>query len=516
MSDEKYLFQEDELIFAEDEGEEVLDKYWKIMVIDDEKDIHQVTQMVLKDVSFDGKGIDFINAYSAQSAKEILSKNDDIAVILLDVVMEKDTSGLDLVKYIRDDLKNPFVRIILRTGYPGEAPERDVILNYDINDYKEKTELTSQKLFTSVISALRAYKDIVAINRNNEGLEKIIESSGDIFELRSIRHLSEGLLKSMLDLIVDVGSKKGVSGLSLIVDEKVRKVNITAGYGRFCDKCYDNIDDIGEEVVKLRLEKSMNQRKTQYGDDYYVGYFKSHVEKESLIYLDGFGKLETWQKHLLGVFDKNVGIAFDNIFLNREIEKTQSELIFTLGEVVEVRSEETGNHVRRVAEYAKLLALKVGFSEEEAERLRVASPMHDLGKVGIPDAILHKPSKLTEEEFEIMKRHTTIGYEMLKNSKRKLLKLAAIVALEHHEHFDGRGYPMGLKGEDIHISGRIMAICDVFDALTSDRVYRKAWDTERVLDYIRERVGTQFDPKIAAIFFEEIDEILKIKEMYSD
>lgn len=516
MSGSGYLFDEDVLVFAEDEEDEKLDKYWKIMVVDDEKDIHQVTQMVLKDVTFDGKGIEFINAYSASEAKRILLENDDIAVVLLDVVMEKDTSGLDIVKFIREDVKNHFIRIILRTGYPGEAPERDVILNYDINDYKEKTELTSQKLFTSVIAALRAYKDIVAINRNNKGLEKIIESSGDIFELRSIQNLSEGLLKSMVELIVEDSPKNDISGIALIVDENNKSINVIAGQGRFEDHSYEAVAEIEEEIVKLRLEKSMNQRKTQYGDDYYVGYFKSHVEKEGLIYLDGFGKLETWQKHLLGIFDKNVGIAFDNIFLNREIEKTQSELIFTLGEVVEVRSEETGNHVRRVAEYSKLLALKMGFTEEDAERLRVASPMHDLGKVGIPDAILHKPGKLTSEEFEIMKRHTTIGYEMLKNSKRKLLKLASIVALEHHEHFDGKGYPMGLKGKDIHICGRIMAICDVFDALTSDRVYRNAWEVDRVLGYIEDRIGSQFDPDIAEMFFEEIEEILKIKDMYSD
>jgi len=512
MDSEGYLFQNDDLLVFADEKENASDDVdsWKILIIDDEQDIHNVTKMVLKDVCFDGKKLEFQSCFSGETAKTFLKENDDIAVILLDVVMEKDNSGLDLIKFIREEIQNAYVRIILRTGYPGEAPEREVILNYDINDYKEKTELTSQKLFTSVIAALRSYKDIVTINSNNKGLEKIIDVSSNIFELQNIKTFPQELLESIV-AIIDLNENSNLSGMTLATSG-----NILAGCGRFEDYIGENLNELDMKQVKDNIERSLQFKRTLYGADYYSGYFMSKEGNAKLVYVDDFGKMETWQIHLLDIFDKNVGIAFDNRYLNAEIENTQSELIFTLGEVVEVRSEETGNHVRRVAEYCKLLALSMGIEEREAEMLRIASPMHDLGKIGIPDNILHKPGKLTDEEFEIMKRHTTIGYEMLKNSNRSLLKMASIVALEHHEYYDGNGYPRGLAGDEIHIYGRIMAICDVFDALTSDRVYRKAWPVDKVLDYIRERIGSQFDPNIAKVFFDQMDDINEIRNKYSD
>ena len=166
--------------------------------------------------------------------------------------------------------------------------------------------------------------------------------------------------------------------------------------------------------------------------------------------------------------------------LNKEIEDTQKEIIFTMGAVGESRSKETGNHVKRVAEYSKILALEYGMSEHDAEMLKQASPMHDIGKIAIPDSILNKPGKLTSEEFETMKEHAHLGYEMLKVSHRHLLKIASIVAYEHHEKWDGTGYPRGIEGENIHIYGRITALADVFDALGSTRVYKPAWDDEKI------------------------------------
>ena len=202
--------------------------------------------------------------------------------------------------------------------------------------------------------------------------------------------------------------------------------------------------------------------------------------------------------------------------LNIEIKDTQKEVVFRMGAIAEARSKETGQHVKRVAEYSKLLALHYGLEEEEAEILKQASPMHDIGKVAIPDNILKKPGKLTEEEFEIMKTHTTIGYEMLRTSTRPILKTAAIVAFEHQEKYDGSGYPRGLKGENIHIYGRISALADVFDALGSDRCYKKAWEDEKIFKLFKEEKGKHFDPKLIDIFFEHLDEFLEIREKFKD
>ncbi|WP_440876836.1 HD-GYP domain-containing protein [Thalassotalea sp. PLHSN55] len=202
--------------------------------------------------------------------------------------------------------------------------------------------------------------------------------------------------------------------------------------------------------------------------------------------------------------------------LQREIEETQKEVVFTMGAIGESRSKETGNHVKRVADYSRLFALYYGLGEREAELLKQASPMHDIGKVGIPDAVLNKPGRLNEEERAIMDTHAEIGFDMLRMSNRKLLKAAATVAYEHHEKWDGTGYPRGLKEEEIHIYGRITAIADVFDALGSDRCYKKAWPDERIFTLLKEERGKHFDPKLVDIFFEHLDEFLAIRETFKD
>ena len=202
------------------------------------------------------------------------------------------------------------------------------------------------------------------------------------------------------------------------------------------------------------------------------------------------------------------------VALNNEIIETQVEVINTMGAIGETRSKETGQHVERVAEYSYLLAKLSGLSEEEALLLKQASPMHDIGKVGIPDNILNKPAKHTPEEFEIMKTHAMIGYEMLRHSKRPILQASAEVALTHHEKYDGSGYPKGLKGEDIPIYGRITAIADVFDALGHDRCYKKAWELEKILELFQEQSGKHFDPKLIKLFFDNLSLFLETQKRF--
>jgi HD-GYP domain-containing protein (c-di-GMP phosphodiesterase class II) len=210
------------------------------------------------------------------------------------------------------------------------------------------------------------------------------------------------------------------------------------------------------------------------------------------------------------------GKTLDAAMLQEEIEATQREIIFTLAETGEMRSKETGYHVKRVAEFSHLFAVKYGMSEDEAELLRLAAPMHDIGKIAIPDSILLKPGKLTPEEWKIMQSHTSLGYEMLKHSDRRLLKSAAIIANEHHEKWNGEGYPSGKKGEDIHLYGRITAMSDVFDALGNARVYKPAWELERIVKLFKAEKGFQFEPTLVKVFLDNLDDFVKIKETYKD
>ncbi len=228
------------------------------------------------------------------------------------------------------------------------------------------------------------------------------------------------------------------------------------------------------------------------------------------------GELEEQDYELIRLFIATAAAAFENIHLNKELEATHREIIDTLGEMIECRFREMGNHVKRVAAFAQLLALKAGMDAKDAEILRFASPMHDIGKIGIPDVILKKPGRLTAEEFDVMKQHTSIGYNILKGSDRKILKYGATIALQHHERWDGLGYPNGLTGEEIHIIGRILRLVDVFDALGNERVYKKAWDLVEIVDYLKEERGKQFDPNLVDIFLENIEEFVEIKKQYPD
>lgn len=202
--------------------------------------------------------------------------------------------------------------------------------------------------------------------------------------------------------------------------------------------------------------------------------------------------------------------------LIKENIDTQKEIVFKLGAVTEARSQETGNHIRRVAHYSNLIALKYGIPEEEAEILKIASTLHDIGKISIPDNILLKPGKLAEEEFNLMKTHTLIGYEILSSSDKPIWKIASIIALEHHEKYDGTGYPKGLARDQIGIHSRIVALADVFDALGTDRVYKKKWELSKIVDYIKEQRGKQFDPEIVDIFITNLDSIILIKDKLKD
>ncbi len=203
-------------------------------------------------------------------------------------------------------------------------------------------------------------------------------------------------------------------------------------------------------------------------------------------------------------------------FLTKELEVTQREVILRLCEIAEARSKETGNHILRVSQFSKILADLLGLSEKDVRLITLASPMHDIGKLGIPDEILNKPSKLTPEEFELIKKHTIIGYEMLNKSKKDLFISAAIIALQHHEKYDGSGYPNGLKGNEIHIYGKIVALADVFDSLSSDRVYKKAWPIDKVMEFVMEESGKQFDPELVNLLVKNSETFLRVKRRYED
>ncbi len=200
----------------------------------------------------------------------------------------------------------------------------------------------------------------------------------------------------------------------------------------------------------------------------------------------------------------------------RELQETRLEIIRRLGHAAEYRDEETGNHIIRMSKMCALLASKAGYSEQQCDLILTASPMHDIGKIGIPDSILLKPGKLEPEEWEVMKTHAEIGARLLEGNDSELLVMAREIALNHHEKWDGSGYPSGLQGKVIPQLGRIAALVDVFDALTSVRPYKKAWTVEDAVDLIRENRGKHFDPELVDLFLENLDGFIEIKYAHED
>ncbi|MFC1672919.1 HD domain-containing phosphohydrolase [Pseudomonadota bacterium] len=200
----------------------------------------------------------------------------------------------------------------------------------------------------------------------------------------------------------------------------------------------------------------------------------------------------------------------------QELEDTRLEVVRRLGVAAKYKDNETGMHVLRMSKSAKLLGLAMGMSEDDAELLRLAAPMHDIGKIGIPDNILLKPGRLDDDERKHMQEHARIGAEILGEHEWPLMQMARIVALTHHEKWDGTGYPTGLKGDDIPLVGRICAVADVFDALTSNRPYKEGWPTDKAVGLIRDEAGKHFDPQVVEKFFENLDEIVEIRKTHRD
>jgi len=489
---------------------------WKVLVVDDEEEVHAVTRLVLNDFQFAGKGLTFLEAYSGEEAKKLIAEHPDTAVMFLDVVMERHCAGLDVVRYVREELKNSFVRIILRTGQPGQAPEEKVIVEFDINDYKEKTELTAQKLFTSMVASLRAYRDILTIEANRRGLEKIIEATRTICKARSLERLASGVLAQMVALLRLDESAICCTTSGVALSSFRGSLRVLAATGEYERYIAAEAAEVLPPVILAFVERAAASKSCLYEGNHYVEYFCGAKGEEAVVYLEGDHAINDLDRRLIRIFCANVQVAYENVMLSQEIEGTQKEIIYTLGELADVRSSETGNHVKRVSEYCRLLAELAGLDEREVEIVRLASSMHDIGKVAIPDAILNKSGPLTDAEYEVMKAHTIQAQEMLGLSDREIMKAATIIALQHHEKYDGTGYPRGLKGDKIHLHARITAIADVFDALCNDRSYRQAWEMGDILALFRKERGAHFDPVFVDLFLDHFPRFVEIKNAFAN
>ncbi len=483
------------------------DRPMKILIVDDEVDVHSVTRLALRNVSFRGRPLELMSAYSGAEAFEVLKDHGDIALVLLDVVMETEDAGLRLVGRIRDELNNHLVRIVLRTGQPGQAPEQQVIIDYDINDYKAKTELTTQKLFTTVIASMRAYESLLMIERSRIGLSKILEGATNLYQIHSLREFASGVL-NQISAILDVGADGVlcvVKGGALGDLPGPTVIAATGSYAALSESEFLPAD----HALAGAIAKAFREKRSQYEHPVDVLFIHTQQGHEFTISVTPPWPLAGIQRELLEVFCSRIAAAFDNLYLFGQLRKAQEATVVALADLAEFRDEGTGGHVRRVQMMTDAIARKLSergvyvdqLTPQLIDMVGVASILHDVGKVSTPDHILLKPGIHTPEERVIMQTHASVGETILERAAGMVdgmsyLTYGAQIAGTHHEHYDGNGYPRGLKGNDIPLAGRIVAVVDVFDALLHRRPYKEPWPFEDMMTYIKERRGTQFDPAI--------------------
>lgn len=455
-----------------------------VLVVDDEPRNIQVVSNILKEV----QGCRILYATNGEQALERIDKN-DIDLILLDMMMPV-MDGLETCRRLQASPLHSDIPVIFLTA---KNDEESLIAAFEAGavDYVTKPFLR-RELIARVNTQLKlriAQKKLADELSENKELLNQYKQIVDQSSIVSKTNLA-GVITYVNDIFCDI------SGFTR--EELIGQHHRIVRHPDVPREVYKEMWDV---IRSKRSWHGIVKNRKKDGGHYIVDSYVSPI-------LDSKGEIVEYisvRNDITEIFE-----------LKEEVEATQKELFITLGYVGESRSKETALHVRRVAEYSKILAEAHGLCAEEAERLWLIAPMHDIGKIGIPDAILNKPGKLTEEEFEIMKRHAEIGSSFFRNSPHPLLQAAAIVANEHHERWDGTGYPKGSRGEEIHIFGRITAIADVFDALGCKRIYKSEWTMESILDYFRQERGKHFDPTLVDLMFENLDRFLDIQERFKD
>jgi len=296
---------------------------WKVAVIDDDQAVHEGTRFALSDYVLHGQTLEILSAYSAAEGRALMRAHPDIAAVLLDVIMETDAAGLDLVEYIRNDIKNETVRIILRTGQPGQAPERRVIVQYDINDYKAKTELTADKLFTSLTAALRSYQQLERMVQTRRGLEIIIDAASTLYDFKSMQRLAEGVLTQIASLLnVDCAGILVLRDGGAVGDD----FSVLAGSG-----CYSRyIGAAGSKLLdpelRAMVEAAFKRRKHEFFDQRSVLYIRTGSGREVVVLLQAERQLSETDRSLVEIFGSRLSIAFDNVILYQQLHEANTQL----------------------------------------------------------------------------------------------------------------------------------------------------------------------------------------------
>ncbi|MGY8680987.1 DUF3369 domain-containing protein [Bradyrhizobium sp. UFLA05-153] len=305
-------------------AEDTTARKWKIAVIDDDPAVHDGTRFALSDYTLNGQGLEILSAYSAAEGRKLMREHNDVAAVLLDVIMETDVAGLELVEFIRNEVRNETVRIILRTGQPGQAPERRVIVQYDINDYKAKTELTADKLFTSLTAALRSYQQLERMVQTRRGLEIIIDAASTLYDFKSMQRLAEGVLTQLASLLnVDC------AGILVLRDNggsAGAELSVLAGSGCYSRFIGTTTSKALDPDLRALVEAAFQRRKNEFADHRSVLYLRTGSGREVVVLLQAERDLSETDRSLVEIFSSRLSIAFDNVILYQQLQDANTQL----------------------------------------------------------------------------------------------------------------------------------------------------------------------------------------------
>lgn len=557
---------------AENRGTE---STWKVLIVDDEQEVHDVTKLVLRNFEFEGKSLKLLHAYTAVEGIRMFGEHSDIAVALLDVVMDGDDAGLRLVHHVRQAMGNRFVRIILRTGQPGIAPEREVITRYDINDYKEKTELSAQKLFSVMISALRSYRDIKALDDMRRGLERMLETATSLFRARSIPRFADislHKLASLFDLEKSILQDKLGGGIFVVQSSQLYargEVLANIGSSAMLAPGWHNVTlgqvaehDLPADTLSILIS-------TRYNEDFLIWLslgrpataldrslaelfkLKATLALDHLILLQ---KNQDAQRQAINALariaaerksiaaspeeDNRPQLSMQPVGLTGSISESYSrhglamatgfvDFLYQLATQAEISSwgsaEQAACHIIRIGTYAHFIARQMGLDNDFCETIKTAAGLHDIGS-------LFSAVYNTGSWYQADKGSRRIACEHARNGKDFLmgnasttlpsatLRMAGDIAMHHHETWSGSGYPDKLSGKSIPISARIVAIADFFDTHTHTQLdgEKLPLSDSEIYELVATSSGYYFDPEIADIFLQHFDKLVALRECLND
>ena len=486
---------------------------WKILIADDDPDVHAATRLALRGIEFRGRRLSFVDAYSGAETLTALQENPDTAIVFLDAIMETEDAGLSAAKRIRESGFG-LVRIIVRTGFPGQAPECQVIVDYDIHDYKEKTGLTVQKLFTSVISALRAYADLVALEGHRRGLMCVIESVS-WFDFVAVQRYVAGMLAEFSDLAdLDAESILVVSR-STAIPAQAPTVMASLDYWEDTGEPR-RMESLPGEVTEL-VTASLDQRQGLSGRPGQTLFMANH-NIDLVVFASGNDPFALADIVLLEVFLAKVCQAISSQQAFADIQRDRDAVLWGVALHAERWNENAQEELTRLSRLVSAIAIRLNTTltfpnEIDSHFVRdmaAAACLHDLGNEAIPEVLLSKTSQYTAEEKILMHSHVTAGIEILKQflmgaASSNVLNIARDIVAGHHERYDGAGYPHGLRGDAIPLAARLVAVADAYIAMTSRRPHRPAIDASVACAAIRAGKGSAYDPRIVEAFFEAVD-----------